>query len=70
MEPTLAQIKEYLLENKIDISNNISPKIQETINLFGNNDLDVYYQYYLDHSAEIVQWLNQELTETKKVIKF
>lgn len=70
MEPTLAQIKEYLLENKIDISNNISPKIQETINLFGNNDLDVYYQYYLDHSAEIVQWINQELTETKKVIKF
>lgn len=61
MEPNLAQIKEYLMEKGIDIFNNISRENDNSFNLFGDNQIEAYYQYYLEHSTEICEWLNNNL---------
>lgn len=57
MEPTLSQIKEYLRENDIDIFEaNIKSEENEISILFENNN-EEYFQYYMNHSVEITDWL-------------
>ena len=70
MEPTLAQIKEYLIEKGIDVFADNSSENNSAFQLFGENKMEVYYQYYLDHSVEIGEWLNDSLKETDNVLSF
>lgn len=67
MEPTLSQIKEYLREKQINIFEvfNIEQD-KESNNLYGGNQIEVYYQYYLEHSNEIIEWVMQNLNNEEK----
>lgn len=71
MEPTLAQIKEYVREKGIDVFKVLCLNSnQDTTSLaFGDNHTEAYFQYYLEHSAEIVDWMNKS-PETEKFITF
>lgn len=63
MEPTLAQIKEYVREKNIDVFGvlNIERTPNTTSLAFGDNQTEAYFAYYLEHSTEIVEWMKQEL---------
>ncbi len=55
MEPTLDQIKEYVLSNGISLeekSNN-----EKLLDVFEKTNNLKYYEYYLNHSNEINDWL-------------
>jgi hypothetical protein len=60
MEPTISQIKEYVREKNIDIFRElgVDSGLSGDNSLYGDNQIEVYYQYYLEHSVEIVEWLN------------
>ena len=62
MEPTLAQIKEYVREKNIDVFRvlNIERNPNTTSLTFGNNLAKVYFAYYLEHSIEISEWMNKD----------
>lgn len=64
MEPTISQIKEYLREKNINIFQVLNIDITKDSNkfLFGTNYSEVYYQYYLEHSIEIGEWLTSNLS--------
>ena len=61
MEPTLAQIKEYVREKGIDVFKvlNLESNSNSRSLAFGDNQIEAYFQYYLEHSAEIVNWMNK-----------
>ena len=61
MEPTLAQIKEYVREKGIDVFKVLSLESNSNSRslAFGDNQIEAYFQYYLEHSAEIVNWMNK-----------
>lgn len=59
MEPTLAQIKEYLMEKGISLSSPL-PEAQSNIQFFGDTTNEIYFKYYLEHSVEIHEWLNKD----------
>ena len=61
MEPTLAQIKEYVREKGIDVFKVLSLESNSSSRslAFGDNQIEAYFQYYLEHSAEIVNWMNK-----------
>ena len=61
MEPTLAQIKEYVREKGIDVFKVLSIESNSSSRslAFGDNQIEAYFQYYLEHSAEIVNWMNK-----------
>ncbi|MGN1371263.1 MAG: hypothetical protein ACI4XM_03200 [Candidatus Coprovivens sp.] len=63
MEPTISQIKEYIREKNIDIFKvlNIDSNNTNDNFLFGGNQSEVYYQYYLEHSVEIGNWLSNNI---------
>ncbi len=66
MEPTLAQIKEYVREKEIDVFGalNIECNSSTPSLAFGDNQTEVYFKYYLEHSSEIVDWMNtNQITE-------
>ena len=60
MEPTISQIKEYVREKNIDIFRElvVDSSLSGDNSLYGDNQIEAYYQYYLEHSVEIVEWLN------------
>lgn len=61
MEPTLSQIKEYLRENHIDIIKaDINSEEDNKISILFDNNNEEYFQYYLNHSVEITDWLIQK----------
>lgn len=62
MEPTLAQIKEYVREKNIDVFGALSiERNPNTTSLaFGDNQTEAYFEYYLEHSTEIVEWMNKD----------
>lgn len=68
MEPTLGQIKEYIREHGIDlqIPTEKSPTMSGNVQLFGDISAETYFQYYLEHSVEIHEWLNKEEQEKEK----
>ena len=72
MEPTLAQIKEYVREKNIDIYGalNIECDPDATSLAFGDNETEAYFQYYLEHSAEIVDWMNKDQIKDQTVMSF
>lgn len=70
MEPTLAQIKEYLKEKGIDIFANVTTEETDNFHLYGERQMEVYYQYYLDHSVEICEWVNSGLNDPKRMMSF
>ena len=61
MEPTLAQIKEYVREKGIDVFKVLSLESNSSSRslAFGDNQIEAYFQYFLEHSAEIVNWMNK-----------
>lgn len=66
MEPTLAQIKEYVREKEIDVFGvlNIDNNLSTSSLAFGDNQTEAYFKYYLEHSTEIVDWMNtNQITE-------
>lgn len=70
MEPTLAQIKEYVREKNIDVFGvlNIERTPNTTSLAFGDNQTEAYFAYYLEHSTEIVEWMKQELIAEEAVM--
>lgn len=70
MEPTLAQIKEYIMEKGIDVFADTNIEDNNGFQLYGDNQLEVYYQYYLEHSVEIGEWLNNSLKEADNALSF
>ena len=70
MEPTLAQIKEYVREKNIDVFGvlNIERTPNTTSLAFGDNQTEAYFAYYLEHSTEIVEWVKQELIAEEAVM--
>ncbi len=72
MEPTLAQIKEYVREKGIDIFGVLN--IDNTPNTpslaFGDNQTEAYFEYYLEHSTEIVDWMNKDQINEDIVMSF
>lgn len=70
MEPTLAQIKEYVREKNIDVFGVLNiERTQNTTSLaFGDNQTEAYFAYYLEHSTEIVEWMKQELIAEEAVM--
>ena len=69
MEPTLAQIKEYVREKGIDVFKVLSLESNSNSRslAFGDNQIEAYFQYYLEHSAEIVNWMNKTLINEEVV---
>lgn len=65
MEPTLSQIKEYVREKDIDVFkiSDFDSTDEETNFLYGDSKSNVYFQYYLEHSVEIAEWLLQNTME-------
>ena len=66
MEPTLAQIKEYVREKGIDVFGvlNIDSNSNTSSLAFGNNQTEAYFEYYLEHSEEIGEWMkNAQFSE-------
>ena len=72
MEPTLAQIKEYVREKDIDVFGvlNIERNPNTTSLAFGDNQTEAYFAYYLEHSTEIVEWMNKDQITEEPVIIF
>ena len=72
MEPTLAQIKEYVREKGIDVFGvlNIERNSTTPSLVFGDNQTEAYFQYYLEHSTEIVEWMNQDQNIEEAVMSF
>ena len=72
MEPTLSQIKEYVREKGIDVFGvlNIECNSNTTSLAFGDNQTEAYFQYYLEHSTEIVDWMNQEKLIEENAMSF
>lgn len=72
MEPTISQIKEYLREKNIDVFQVLNIDITEESDnfLFGTDHSEVYYQYYLEHSIEIGEWLTGNLNIEEKSMSF
>ena len=71
MEPNLAQIKEYVREKGIDVFGGLNiERTQNTTSLaFGDNQTEAYFAYYLEHSTEIVEWMNKDqITEEPAMI--
>ena len=62
MEPTLSQIKEYVREKGIDIFGTLkeNDNPNTTSIAFGDYQTEAYFQYYLEHSPEIVDWMNKQ----------
>lgn len=71
MEPTLAQIKEYVREKGIDVFKVLclDSNHNTTSLAFGDNQTEAYFQYYLEHSAEIVDWMNKT-PRTDEIVTF
>lgn len=70
MEPTLGQIKEYIRVHNIKLPQ-METEISENsdVQLYGNNEnAEEYFQYYLDHSVEIHDWLNNTEKEEQNKI--
>ncbi len=72
MEPTLSQIKEYVREKNIDVFKvlDINTCKDSGNFLFGDNQTEVYYQYYLEHSTEICEWLLNDFSNEERSINF
>ena len=72
MEPTLAQIKEYVREKGIDVFGvlNIDTNSNTNSLAFGDNQTEAYFQYYLEHSIEIVDWMNKDQINEETVMSF
>ena len=72
MEPTLSQIKEYIREKDIDVFQvlNIDTSKDSGNFLFGDNQSEVYFQYYLEHSVEIGEWLSKEFINEERSLHF
>mgnify|MGYP003410693640 FL=1 len=72
MEPTVSQIKEYVREKNIDVFQvlNIDTSKDSGNFLFGDNQNEVYYQYYLEHSIEIGEWLSNNILSEERRIEF
>ena len=72
MEPTLAQIKEYVREKGIDVFGvlNIERNSTTPSLVFGDNQTEAYFQYYLEHSTEIVDWMNKDQITEESVMSF
>lgn len=72
MEPTISQIKEYIREKDIDVFQvlNIDTNKDSGNFLFGDNQNSIYYQYYLEHSVEIGEWLTNALVNEERRIEF
>ncbi len=72
MEPTISQIKEYLREKNIDIFQVLNIDITKDSNnfIFGSNHNEVYYQYYLEHSLEIGEWLVSNLSIEESTLSY
>ncbi len=72
MEPTISQIKEYVREKNIDIFMELGVDSSRSSDnfLYGDNQIEVYYQYYLEHSVEIVEWLNKDHNMEERKILF
>ena len=66
MEPTLAQIKEYVREKGIDLFGILGGRNESNTSslAFGDHQTEVYFEYYLEHSIEICEWMkNNQRTE-------
>lgn len=61
MEPTLGQIKEYIRKQGIElhIPTEKSPTASGNVQLYGDIAAETYFQYYLEHSVEIHEWLTK-----------
>lgn len=72
MEPTISQIKEYLREKNIDVFKvlDIDTTKDSGNFLFGDNQTEAYYQYYLEHSVEIGEWLSNDFVNEERSIQF
>jgi hypothetical protein len=72
MEPNLAQIKEYVREKGIDVFGVLNiERTQNTTSLaFGDNQTEAYFAYYLEHSTEIVEWMNKDQITEEPVMIF
>ena len=72
MEPTLAQIKEYVREKNIDVFGvlNIEKNSNTPSLAFGDNRTEAYFTYYLEHSTEIVEWVNKERIIEETIMSF
>lgn len=72
MEPTISQIKEYVREKNIDVFKvlNIDTSKDSSNFLFGDNQSEVYYQYYLEHSVEIGEWLSNNFINEEISLQF
>lgn len=72
MEPTLAQIKEYVREKGIDVFGvlNIERNPNATSLAFGDNQTEAYFEYYLEHSTEIVEWMNKDQITEETILSF
>lgn len=62
MEPTLSQIKEYVREHDVDVFKVLGVEDDKDNGnfMYGDNQSEVYYQYYLEHSVEIGEWLTHD----------
>lgn len=70
MEPTLGQIKEYIRVHNINLKDDKILKNDDDIQLYGDNeDAELYFQYYLEHSVEIHKWLDNEEKESEMSIR-
>ena len=72
MEPTVSQIKEYVREKDIDVFQalNIDNQKDSSNSLFGDNQNEIYYQYYLEHSVEIGEWLSTYFVNEERIINY
>ena len=72
MEPTLAQIKEYVREKGIDVFGVLNREMNPnaTSLAFGDNQTEAYFEYYLEHSTEIVDWMNQDKITDEQAMSF
>ncbi len=72
MEPTLAQIKEYVREKGIDVFGvlNIDSNSNTSSLAFGNNQTEAYFEYYLEHSVEIGEWMKKAQISEESIMSF
>ena len=72
MEPTLAQIKEYVREKDIDVFGvlNIEKNPNTNSLAFGDNQTEAYFAYYLEHSPEIVEWMKKDQITEDPLMSF
>ena len=72
MEPTLAQIKEYVREKGIDVFGilNIDSNSNTSSLAFGDNQTEAYFEYYLEHSVEIGEWMKKAQISEESIMSF